>query len=73
MSINKIYNYSTRFSETNYYFPRISLYGSKSLSYLGCKVWEENSYNFKKQKYLRAFQSLLKNVLLKNQSDKSQI
>ena len=32
-SINKIHNLSTRFSETNYFFPRVnSLYGSKSLS-----------------------------------------
>ena len=73
-SINKIHNHSTRFSETNYYFPRVnSLYGSKSLSYLGCKVWEEIPRNLKEQNYLKAFQSGLKNVLLKNQSDKSQI
>ena len=40
--VNKIYNHSIRFSETNYYIPRVnSLYGSKTSSYLGCKVWEE--------------------------------
>ena len=73
-SVNKIHNHSTRFSETNYYFPRVNnLYGSKSLSYLGCKVWEEIPKNLKEQNYLRAFQSGLKNVLLKNQSDKTQI
>ena len=72
-SINKIHNHSTRFSETNYFFPRVnSLYGSKSLSYLGCKVWEEIPKSLKEQNYLVAFQSGLKNVLLKNQSDKSQ-
>ena len=34
-SINKINNQSTRFSETNYFFPRVnSLNSSKFLSYL---------------------------------------
>ena len=37
-----------------------SLYGSKSVSYLGCKVWEEIPNNLKKQDYLIAFQSGLK-------------
>ena len=71
--VNKIHNHSTRFSETNYYIPRVnSLYGSKTLSYLGCKVWEEIPRNLKDQSYLGAFQSGLKIVLLKNQSDRSQ-
>ena len=66
-STNKIHNHSTRFSETNYFFPRVnSLYGSKSLSYFGCKVWEETPKSLKKQNYLVAFQSGLRNVLLKN-------
>ena len=55
MSVNKIHNHSTRFSETNYYFPRVNdFYGSKSLSYLGCKVWEEITKILKEQNYLKA-------------------
>ena len=58
--VNKIYNHSIRFSETNYYIPRVnSLYGSKTSSYLGCKVWEEIPRNLKDQSYLGAFQSEL--------------
>ena len=35
-SINKIHNHSSRFSEKNYFYPRVnSLYCSKFLSYLG--------------------------------------
>ena len=38
----KNYNYFMRFSVANNYFPRVnSYYGSKSFSYLGCKIWEE--------------------------------
>ena len=71
--VNQIHNHSTRFSEINYYNPRVnSLYGSKTLSYLGCKVWEEISRNLKDQSYLRAFKSGLKIVLLENWSDRSQ-
>ena len=70
--VNEIDNHSIRFSETNYYIPRvISLYGSKTLSYLGCKVKEKIPRNLKYQSYLGAFQSELKIVLLKNQSDRS--
>ena len=72
-TINKVHKHSKRFSETNYFFPRVnSLYGSKSLSYLGCKVWEEIPKSLKEQNYLVAFQSGLKNLLLKNQFDNSQ-
>ena len=35
-SINKVHNNSTRFTETNYFFPKVnSLYDSKFISYLG--------------------------------------
>ena len=35
--VNEIHNNRTRFSETNYCFPRVkSHYGLKSLSYLDC-------------------------------------
>ena len=72
--IIKTHIHLTRFLETNYYIPRVnSLYGSKTLSYLGCKVLEEILRNLKDQNYLRTFQSGLKTVLLKSQSDKSQI
>ena len=68
----KLFFYS-KWSLKHYYYPRVnSLYGSKSLSYLGCKVWEEIPKSLKEQNYLIAFQSGLKNVLLRNQSDKSQ-
>ena len=40
--VNIIQNYSKRFSETNYYIPRVnSLYSSKTLSYLGLNIWKE--------------------------------
>ena len=48
------------------------LYGSKTLSYLGWKVWEEIPRNLKDQSYLGAFQSGLQIVLLKNQSGRNQ-
>ena len=71
--VNTIHNHSTRFSEKNYYIPRVnSIYGCKTLSYLGCKVWEEIPRKLKDQSYLGAFQSGLKIVLLKNQSDRMQ-
>ena len=73
-NINKIHNHSTRFSVKNYYFSRVySLYGSKSLSYLGCKLWEEIPKSLEEQKHLKVFQSGLKRVLLNNQSHKGQI
>ena len=73
-SINKIFKHSTKFSETNNFFPRVnSLFGSKSLYYLGSKAWEEIRKSLKELNYLTAFQSGLKNVSLKNQSEKKQI
>ena len=52
-STNKIHNHSTRFSATNNFFPKINcLYGSKSLSYLGCKVLEQIPKNFKNKTFL---------------------
>ena len=48
----------------------ISLYSSKFLFYIGCKVWEEIPKSLKKLNYLIAFQSGLNNVILKNHSDK---
>ena len=70
-NINKIHNHQTRFSETNYFFPRVNnFYGHKSLTYLGCKLWEKLPRNLKDQSYLGAFQSGLKNFLLKSQSEK---
>ena len=71
--VNKIHIHSIKYSETNYYIPRInSLYGSKTLSYLECKVWEKISRNLKDQIYLESFQSGLNIVLLRNQSDRSE-
>ena len=73
MRVNKIHNFSTRFSEANYFISKVnSLNGSKTLSYLRWKVCEEIPRNLKDQSYLGAFQTGLKNVLLKNQSDKCQ-
>ena len=70
-NIKKVHNHLTRYSETNYFLPRVdSLYGLKSLSFLGCKLWEELPINLKKQRYLGAFQSGLRNDLLKSQSEK---
>ena len=55
-NLNKIHNNLTRFPETKYFFPRVnSLHGLKSLSYLGCKLWEELPKNFKDQRYLGEF------------------
>ena len=54
-------------------FPRVSSpYGHKSLSYLGCKLWEELPRNLKDLSYLGAFQFWLRNNLLKRQSEKNQ-
>ena len=73
-SIKKIHNHSTRSLVTNYYFYKVkSLYGFKSLSYIECKVWEEILKRIEEQKYLIVLQSGLKNLLIKNRSDKSQI
>ena len=72
-NVNKIFNHLTRFSETNYYIPRENiLYGFKTLSYFGNKVWEEIPSNLKGQSYLGAFKTGTRVVLLKKQSDKSQ-
>ena len=39
---NEIYNYLTRFHKENIFFFRVNnLHGFKSLSYLGCNLWEE--------------------------------
>ena len=55
-NVNKINNHLTRFSETNCYFLRVkSLYGLKSLSYLGCKMWEECQETLKIKAILKHF------------------
>ena len=63
--VNQIHNHSTRFSEINYYNPRVnSLYDSKTLSYLGCsKVWEEIQRNPKRLELPRSFSICTKNYL----------
>ena len=53
---NEINNHSTIISDTNYYRVN-SLCSLKTLSYLGCKVWEEIPRYLKDQSYLGAFQS----------------
>ena len=54
-------------------FTRVdSLYGLKSLSYLGCKLWEELPLNLKDQSYFGAFQNGLRDSLFKRQSEKYQ-
>ena len=50
-----------------------SLYGSKTLSYLGCKAWEDIPSYLKDQSYLGAFKSGLKIFFLKGQSDRCKI
>ena len=47
-----------------------NLYGYKSLSYLGCKLWEELPRNLNDQSYLGEFQYGLKDNLLKGNQKK---
>ena len=68
-NLNKMHNHLTIFSETNYFFLRVnSLYGLKTLSYLGCKLREELPRNLKDQSYLGAFQYGIRDNLLKRES-----
>ena len=72
-NVNKMHNHLTRFAETNYFFPRVnSLFGLKTLSYLGSKLWEELPRNLIDQSYLGAFQYGMRENLLKRQSEKYQ-
>ena len=57
----------------NNFFPRVnSLFGLKTLSYLGCKLWEELPRNLIDQSYVGAFQYGMRENLLKRQSEKYQ-
>ena len=47
-----------------------NLYGYKSLSYLGCKLWEKLPRNLNDQSYLGEFQYGLKDNLLKGNQKK---
>ena len=71
-NVNKIYNQLTIFSEKIFFFRVNSRHYLKSLSYLGCKIWEELPRNLKDQSYLGAFQNELRDNLLKRQFEKYQ-
>ena len=59
------------FQKQTFFFPRVNnLYGYKSLSYLGCKLWEELPRNLNDQSYLGEFQYGLKDNLLKGNQKK---